>query len=81
METEENFSSNSSIDQRKGRLGRTCPGEYHYFVYHSHDFTHNRQHDKTELEKVDMTNFIFELLLRKNSNFQKSTFLLAKLNQ
>ena len=26
METEESYSSNSSIHQRRGRLGRTCPG-------------------------------------------------------
>ncbi len=59
METVEDFSSNSSIQQRMGRLGRTCAGEYHYFVYHRHDFANNRQNDRTELEKVDLTNFIF----------------------
>jgi HrpA-like RNA helicase len=49
MKTDEDYSSNSSIKQRKGRVGRTCNGEYHYYVYQDFDFTANREHNPTEL--------------------------------
>lgn len=59
MRTDEDYSSNSSIQQRKGRVGRNCDGEYYYFVYQDYDFSNNREHNPTELEKNDFTNYIF----------------------
>ena len=59
MKTEESYSSNSSIKQRKGRVGRTSNGEYHYYVYQTYDYANNREHNPTELEKNDFTNVIF----------------------
>ena len=80
MKTEEDYSSNSSLKQRRGRVGRTCNGEYHYYVYQDYDFNNNRDHNPTELEKNDFTNVIFELLLRENSRIDQIIFLLEKLN-
>ena len=79
MKTEEDYSSNSSIKQRKGRVGRTCNGEYHYYVYNDYDFQKNREHNPTELEKNDFTNVVFELLLRKDSHLNHVVYLLKKL--
>ena len=76
MKTEEDYSSNSSIKQRKGRVGRTCDGEYHYYEYQDYSFDHNREHNPTELEKSDLTNTIFELLLRKGSRLNEVMSLL-----
>jgi HrpA-like RNA helicase len=80
METEEIFSSNSSIRQRIGRLGRTCPGEYYYFEYNSYDYKNNQEHNPTELEKMDFTNYLFELLLREGASFDSTSMIMRKLN-
>ena len=62
MVSEEIPSSESSMKQRRGRLGRNCPGDYYYYTYSN--MTASPKHELTELERIDLTGVVFELLMK-----------------
>ncbi len=61
--TEEKIASKSSATQRKGRVGRDCPGEYYYFENLETGRMKQDDFDMTELDRVDLTNVVFELMI------------------
>lgn len=59
-------SSKNSAKQRRGRVGRDGPGEY-YYIEQEEKEGGAINFDLTELEKSDLTNVIYELLLSESS--------------
>lgn len=64
MVSRELAASKSSVKQRMGRLGRNCPGEYYYYEYDNPDLAKENDFEFSELDRIDLTNVIFELLMR-----------------
>ena len=66
------------MKQRKGRLGRTTPGEYYFVQYN--DFDSNKmEHDLTEIERIDLTNVLFEMII-KYEDYDKAIKEIERLN-
>jgi len=77
MVSEEIPSSESSMKQRRGRLGRNCEGDYYYYKYNN--MAPSPKHELTELERIDLTGVVFELLI-KYDDVQEVYKELLKLN-
>lgn len=65
MVTHEIPSSESSMKQRRGRLGRNCSGDYYYYEYSN--MPASNKHELTELDRVDLSGVLFELLMKYDS--------------
>lgn len=57
-----------------GRAGRDCPGEYYYEeIVGSNEV--RGEHDITEIERIDITNVLFRLMI-KTEDFDEAVQIL-----